>query len=263
MFYIFEAMSFKFTLAYFIHQLTAKNRHGTHSPFVYRLADEVIYDFSDKKVYEAIETQRKKLLNDDSNVVVTDLQENNILLKKDVQKVKMLAKSLLKTPRLAQLLFRLGLNSRARHILVFDANFGINTAYLAKACPQAKVIAVENCAAIAAISKKRFEELELNHVELLVGNFNELLPRTESLDLIYIDGSPTKTSFLNYFNWCLPQLHEHSLLIANDIHKTEEMKEAWDELKNHPQVTVTIDLFWLGLVYFKKGQAKEHFKLKF
>ncbi|RZJ82878.1 MAG: SAM-dependent methyltransferase, partial [Chryseobacterium sp.] len=27
--------------------------------------------------------------------------------------------------------------------------------------------------------------------------------------------------------------------------------------------TVTNDLFWIGLVYFKKGQAKEHFKLKF
>ena len=45
----------KFALSHFFHQRKAKNRHGLHSPFVYRLVDEVIYDFSNKKLYTAIE----------------------------------------------------------------------------------------------------------------------------------------------------------------------------------------------------------------
>jgi hypothetical protein len=45
----------KFAVSHFFHQRKAKSRHGLHSPFVYRLVDEVIYDFSDKKVYAEIE----------------------------------------------------------------------------------------------------------------------------------------------------------------------------------------------------------------
>lgn len=47
--------SFKFAFSHFLHQRKAINRHGLHSPFVYRLVDEVIYDFSEKKVYPDIE----------------------------------------------------------------------------------------------------------------------------------------------------------------------------------------------------------------
>jgi len=56
--------SIKFALSHFLHQRKAKSRHGLHSPFVYRLVDEVIYDFSQKKVYAEIEkaaNSRKKL----------------------------------------------------------------------------------------------------------------------------------------------------------------------------------------------------------
>jgi hypothetical protein len=49
----------KFALSHFLHQRKAKSRHGLHSPFVYRLVDEVIYDFSNKKVYAEIEKTGK------------------------------------------------------------------------------------------------------------------------------------------------------------------------------------------------------------
>ncbi|MBL7882976.1 MAG: class I SAM-dependent methyltransferase, partial [Bacteroidia bacterium] len=39
--------------------------------------------------------------------------------------------------------------------------------------------------------------------------------------------------------------------------------EAWEEIKRHPKVTVTIDLFFIGLVFFRKEQAKQHFIIKF
>lgn len=263
MFYNFEAMSFKFIIAYFKHQLTANNRHGTHSPFVYKLADEVIYDFSDKKVYRELEEQRKKLFNDDSYLAVDHLEDALTSKEKSTQQVKVLAKSVFKKPRLTQLIFRLAQFSTPKQVTVFDANFGISTAYLAKACPQAKVIAIENCTGSAVIANQMFEDLELNNVQLLAGNFTELLATNKHLDFVYIDGNQSKKTILAYFNWCLPQLHDQSIFICNDIYKNEEMKAVWAELKKHPQVTVTIDLFWLGLVYFRKGQAKEHFKLKF
>lgn len=260
-------MLFQFIIDYLKHRLTAKSRHGTHSPFVYKLADEVIYDFNDKSEYKNIEEQRKKLFNDDSIITVTDLGAGSHLNKNRTKKVSQIAKNALKSPRLAKLIYRLAKNAKAKSAIELGTCLGITTAYLAKADAQAKVVTIEGCPQTAEVARKNFQKLNLENIELHVGNFDLILPdiiaQQPSLDFVYIDGNHRKDATLNYFKWCLPKVNENSLLIFDDIYWSEGMKEAWSEIKNHPDVAITIDLFWIGLVYFKKGQAKEHFKLKF
>lgn len=260
-------MLFQFITDYLKHRLTAKSRHGTHSPFVYKLADEVIYDFSEKSEYKNIENQRKKLFNDDSIITVTDLGAGSHLNKNRTKKVSQIAKNALKSPRLAKLIYRLAKNTKAKSAIELGTCLGITTAYLAQTNAQTQVITIEGCPQTAEVARKNFQELNLENIELHVGNFDLILPdiiaQQPSLDFVYIDGNHRKDATLNYFKWCLPKVTENSLLIFDDIYWSEGMKEAWTEIKNHPDVTVTIDLFWIGLVYFKKGQAKEHFKLKF
>ena len=264
---IFAAMVFNFISDYLKHRLTAKSRHGTHSPFVYKLTDEVIYDFKSKNDYKSIEEQRKKLFNDDSLVTVTDLGAGSHLNKNRTKKVSQIAKNALKSPALAQLIYRLAKDTNPKSVIELGTCLGITTAYLSKACPKAEVITIEGCPETAKVAYSNFKELDLGNVELQVGNFDVLLPeviaQAEKLDFVYIDGNHRKEATLNYFNWCLPKIHENSLLIFDDIYWSKGMKEAWQEIKNHPEVVVTIDLFWIGLVYFRKGQAKEHFKIKF
>ena len=260
-------MLFQFITDYLKHRLTAKTRHGTHSPFVYKLADEVIYDFNDKPEYKNIEQQRKKLFSDESIITVTDLGAGSHLNKNRTKKVSQIAKNALKSPRLAKLIYRLAKETRPKTAIELGTCLGITTSYLSTACPDAEVITIEGCPQTAEVAKKNFNDLALNNIELHVGNFDGILPdiiaRQPSLDFVYIDGNHRKDATLNYFKWCLPKVSEDSLLIFDDIYRSEGMKEAWAEIKNHPDVTVTVDLFWIGLVYFKKGQAKEHFKLKF
>ncbi|SDC50812.1 O-methyltransferase [Pedobacter soli] len=260
-------MLFQFITDYLKHRFTAKSRHGTHSPFVYKLADEVIYDFKDKSEYKNIEEQRKKLFNDDSIITVTDLGAGSHLNKNRTKKVSQIAKNALKSPRLAKLIYRLAKNTAPKSAIELGTCLGITTAYLAKTDANAEIITIEGCPQTAAVAKKNFETLGLNNIELHVGNFDLILPdiiaHQPSLDFVYIDGNHRKDATLNYFKWCLPKINENSLLIFDDIYWSQGMKEAWTEIKNHPDVSITIDLFWIGLVYFKKGQAKEHFKLKF
>jgi len=260
-------MLFQFITDYLKHRLTAKSRHGTHSPFVYKLADEVIYDFTDKSEYKNIEEQRKKLFNDDSIITVTDLGAGSHLNKNRTKKVSQIAKNALKSPRLAKLIYRLAKNTNPKSAIELGTCLGITTAYLATTSADTEVISIEGCPQTAEVAKKNFEDLNLENIELHVGNFDLILPdviaKQPSLDFVYIDGNHRKDATLNYFNWCLPKINENSLLIFDDIYWSEGMKEAWTEIKNHPDVTLTVDLFWIGLVYFKKGQAKEHFKLKF
>ena len=264
---IFAAMVFNFIGDFLKHRLTAKSRHGTHSPFVYKLTDEVIYDFNSKTDYKNIEAQRKKLFNDDSLITVTDLGAGSHLNKDRTKKVKEIAKNALKSPALAQLIYRLAKDCNPSSIIELGTCLGITTAYLSKACPDADVVTIEGCPETAKVAHRNFRELDLDNVELQVGNFDVLLPEViagrEKLDFVYIDGNHRKEATLNYFKWCLAKVHEGSLLIFDDIYWSKGMKEAWTEIKNHPDVTVTIDLFWIGLVYFRKGQVKEHFKIKF
>jgi len=260
-------MVFNFICDYLKHRLTSKSRHGTHSPFIYKLTDEVIYDFKSKEDYKSVEDQRKKLFNDDSLVTVTDLGAGSLLNKSKIKKVSQIAKNALKSPRLAQLIYRLAKDNRPGSIVELGTCLGITTAYLSKSCPEAKVITIEGCPETAQVAARNFKDLGLRNIALQVGNFDELFPRlaaqSAQLDFVYIDGNHRKDATLHYFESCLSKVHEDSLLIFDDIYWSEGMKEAWAEIKAHPQVTVTVDLFWIGLVYFRKGQAKEHFKIRF
>lgn len=260
-------MFIRFLADYLKHRLTAKSRHGTHSPFVYKLVDEVIYDFSAKKVYNDIEEQRKKLLNDDTLLTITDLGAGSLLNDKKRKKVSEIAKNALKNKRLAQLIYRLAHYHSGQKMFELGTCLGITTAYLSKANPEATVITMEGCPETAKIAYQNFISLELKNIELQVGNFNDLFPKeveaNQQLDFVYIDGNHTKEATLAYFNLCLTKVHEGTLLIFDDIYWSYGMKEAWEQIKTHPDVTVTIDLFWIGLVYFRKGQVKEHFKIKF
>jgi predicted O-methyltransferase YrrM len=244
-------MGFKYISAYFKHRFAARTRHGTHSPFVYKLADEVIYDFSPKKVYTEIEVLRKKLLNDH---------------KIQVNEAKQLKKSL-RSPRLLQLLFRLVTYHQPETLIEIGADNGMTSAYLAKACPDANLLSLVPTAETAAVAKQNLNLLEVHNAVITSGNltdqFKTAIAGTEALGLVYVSGKNSRSFVLNIFDLCLTKSNEHSILIFDQLYWNEEMKEAWQTIKNHPQVTITIDLFWFGLVYFRKGQAKEHFKLKF
>ena len=260
-------MVFSFLFDYLKHRLKAKTRHGTHSPFVYKLVDEVIYNFSANTAYKTVEQQRKKLFNDHSEINVTDLGAGSHLNKNRTKQVRQIAKNALKSPRLAQLIYRLAKNAKPKIIIELGTCLGLTTAYLAKACPNAAVITIEGCPETALVAKRNFADLELKNITLQVGNFDRIFPeviaKQSSLDFVYIDGNHRKDATIAYFNWCLLKVTEDSLIIFDDIYWSKGMKEAWAEVKHNPQVTLTVDLFWIGLVFFKKGQAKQHFKLKF
>jgi predicted O-methyltransferase YrrM len=255
------------TVAYFKHQLRSKTRHGVHSPFVYRLVDKVIYDFHTKPYYGRIESLRKELRQDKREITFTDLGAGSQVNNSKQKKVSALAKYALKPARLAQLIGRLAADVQPRMIIELGTCLGLTTSYLAEAAPEARVVSIEGCPATAALARQNLEKLGIKNAEITVGNFDEVLPRViagqKQLDFVFIDGNHRKDATLNYFKWCLPVLSENSVMIFDDIYWSRGMKEAWEEIKAHPGVAVTVDLYWIGLVFVRKGQAKEDFRIRF
>ncbi|WP_256011208.1 O-methyltransferase [Desertivirga xinjiangensis] len=253
--------------SYIKHWLTAKTRHGTHSPFVYKLVDEVIYDYSPRDDFHEIEQLRKHLLSDERYITITDLGAGSHVNNNKRKQVKQLAKNALKPSRLAQLIYRLSNDLNPQNIIELGTCLGLTTSYLARSAPKGKIISIEGCPQTAAIARENLNKLRVSNSTILTGDFDTVLPEVLSgineLDFVFIDGNHRKQATLDYFNLCLPKVHEGSLLIFDDIYWSKGMQEAWDEIKAHPQVTVTVDLFWIGLVYFRGGQVKEDFKIKF
>ncbi len=260
-------LNIRFVLDYLNHRFTSKTRHGVHSPFVYKLVDEVIYDFHAKEVYNSIEQTRSELLQDKRFISITDLGAGSHLNNNKQKQVKVLAKNALKPARVAQLIYRLAHFFNPETVIELGTCLGITTAYLSKAAPSAKIVSIEGCPQTAGIAAENLSKLNVQNVDLKIGNFDNLLPDVisdfEELDFVFIDGNHRKDATLNYFEWCLPKLSKNSILIFDDIYWSKGMKEAWKQIKAHQQVTVTVDLFWIGLVFIRPGQVKEDFKIRF
>jgi predicted O-methyltransferase YrrM len=231
------------------------------------LIDEVIYDYSPKDYEMEIEALRSSLKRDNRMLKLTDLGAGSMLNKQSEKSVGNIAKHSLKAPRVAKLIARLAAFSKPKTIIELGTCLGITTCYLAKASPFSQVITVEGCTETAQVAQESFNRFSLSNVELVIGNFDLLLPQIietqERLDFLFIDGNHRKEATLNYFYACLDKVHDETILVFDDIYWSQGMKEAWIEIKKHPRVTVTIDLFFIGLVFFKKDQAKEDFKTRF
>ena len=257
----------RFAKDFFLHKLNAKTRHGVHSPFVYRLVDEVIYNKNDDKAYADVESIRKELLVDDHTITVLDLGAGSHVNNNRQKKISDIAAHALKSPKLAQLLYRITTDLQPKNIIELGTCLGVTTIYLQKAAPDSKVYTLEGSPETAEVAKRVFTKAGLNNIELITGNFDNTLPgiinSLDKVDFMFVDGNHQKDATLGYFEWCLPKVHENTLLIFDDIYWSEGMKEAWAQIKAHPRVIVTVDLFWIGLVFFRKGQEKEDFKIRF
>lgn len=257
----------RFFVDYLKHTFASNSRHGVHSPFVYNLIDRVIYDYADKDYIQPIENLRKQLKNDHRTLQITDLGAGSMLNNGKEKKVSSLAKNALKPQRIARLIARLAQEFQPDTIVELGTCLGITSLYLSKATPSSRVITIEGCPQTASVAKENFECLNASNIEIRTGNFDILFPQLidelPKLDFVFLDGNHRKDATLNYFYSCLPKVHFGTVLIFDDIYWSEGMKEAWLEIKSHPQVTVTIDLFYIGLVFFKPDQVKEHFNVRF
>ncbi len=257
----------RFSFRYLQYLLKAKTRHGTHSPFVYNLLDEVIYDTAHFYVFDEIESLRKKLLRDERTINIKDYGAGSKVNASPKRKLKDIAKYSAKAEKYGQLLFRLIQKFKPYTLLELGTSLGISTIYQASAAPKSKIITMEGCPETAAIAKENFEKLQLSNIEIVVGNFDETLSSTintiTNLDYAFFDGNHRKAPTLDYFRQCLTKVNNDSVFIFDDIHWSDEMEEAWEEIKANPSVTVTIDLFFVGLVFFRKEQKKQDFIIRY
>lgn len=262
--------SFQSAIKYISYYITASNGrgHGIHSPFVFDFIKNVLDDKTEYPQYKIVEKLRSDLLRNKTILSVDDLGAGSAVHKSNQRTISSLAKKSAKPSKYAQLLFRIAKKYQSKKILELGTSLGITTSYFALSDPASKVVTVEGSESIAQIANNNFKQLKLENVELIEGNFDDLLPsivnQFPTIDLVFLDGNHRKEPTINYFKTVLPAINNYSVVIFDDIHWSKEMEEAWDYCKLNERVTLSIDLFFLGILFFRNEiKEKQHFTIRF
>jgi predicted O-methyltransferase YrrM len=254
---------------YLQYQITSKDKYRIHSPFVFKLLTEVIRNNQHYDDYDDIERLKNDVLKQKSMVEYTDFgarSGNNNYTTRLIPIGKIVKTSAI-LKKNGRLLYRLILSRQPKTILELGTSTGFSTMYMARANPEAQIYTIEGCASVAEKARSNFQNIGISNVELSIGNFNHVLPkilkRIDKLDFLLIDGNKRMKPTLNYFEQCLSKAGNDSVFVIDDIHWSDEMENAWEYIRKDPRVTVTVDLFSTGLVFFRKESEKQNFSIRF
>lgn len=246
----------------------AKDEHSLHSPFVFELYTQIIKKSEEEYyAYAEIEQLRKNLLSTTETIEVQDFGAGSKINKTPQRAIRDIAKNATKNTQIGQLLFRLVNRFQPKNIIDLGTCLGITTAYLASSVPKSTIYTFEGSENLIKLAQTHFKILGLSNIKPVLGNIDDTLPATldmlEKVDFAFIDANHRYEPTMRYFEQILSKSHEDTVIILDDIYWSDEMKKAWKNVVSHPQVMISIDLFWIGIVFLRKKQPKQHFTLKF
>jgi len=243
----------------------SKNEHGVHSPFVFNLITKCFYDKTRFPEYNVLQHYRKSLLANKNTIGVTDFGAGSRVFKSNTREIAKIAKNAGISPKNAELLFRIVNYFQPNSILEIGTSLGLATSALSLGNKNGKIKSLEGCPKTQEQAQLQFQnsKLETKNIEFINTEFSSYLKnfqlQSSNFELIYFDGNHSQKATLEYFELLLPTITNDSVWIFDDIHWSAEMDNAWEIIKKHPKVKVTIDTFQWGIVFFRAEQEKEHF----
>jgi len=243
----------------------SSNQHGIHSPFVYDLVTKCFYKKTAPILINLFYKTKQQLLDNKSFIKVTDFGAGSKVFKNNERQVSRIAKIAGVTNKKAKLLIRIIQYFKPKSVLEIGTSLGLGTSAIKIAHKESNIITLEGCPETSNVANQLFTANNYKDIQVITGDFKNTIPKViknHQFDCIYFDGNHTKKDTLYYFNTCLDTINNNSVWIFDDIYWNDDMKEAWTEIKNHKKVKVTVDVFYWGIVFFRKEQEKEHFKIR-
>jgi hypothetical protein len=100
-------------------------------------------------------------------------------------------------------------------------------------------------------------------IELLKNKVKDQFPSLsfqEPFDMKYYESLVTESQILAMENYAKQQ--PNGIIYINSIRKNKISTEFWNKLVLADFVVVSIDMYFGGILFFHKTQAKEHFKIR-
>jgi len=259
--------SLQIIFRYIQYIFTAKSKHSAQAPFLYKFITQVINKKTNDSTCRSIEAMRQELCKSDKKIQITDFGAGSIINNSKIRKIKDIAKNSAKNAKFGKLLYRIIQFYKPKNIIELGTSLGISTSYLAKADDNVQVFTFEGCRATSKIAQNNFNKQNITNTSITLGDFNitlaEKLKEIKDIDLAFIDGNHQKKPTITYFEQCLEYANNNTIFIFDDIHWSKGMENAWSYIKVHPKTTLTIDLFFMGVVFIKSELSKENFTIRF
>lgn len=260
-FYIFKVTS------YLKFYLNADTLYRIHSPYLYALIERVIETDGEYYFFGKAEYIRERLLRNSNAIDHLDFgargSVEGLLHQK---KICDIAKTSLSRREKSEKLFKLVLFLKPKRILELGSSLGLNTMYLKSAAGLASdVHSIEGSPAISSFAVSLYKRYGFDIVQHL-GRFDEVLPilfeNEGGFDLFYVDGNHTYESTIHYVNLIRKKISEQSVIILDDIYWSRGMQKAWNELISDPMVTLSLDLYDVGILFFRQEfKSKHHLRI--
>lgn len=251
---------FKIAFSYLRYYFYSLSKHGIHSPKVYDFIEGILERSSDVKS-SSIERERTRLKKSKQVIDFKDFGKSGNLFQKNISDI---AKGSLKPKKYARLLAQTIKHYKAKQVLELGTSLGITTAYIAQHS-DVQVQTMEGDPSVAEIAKNVWNQLGLDNISCTTGAFDVTMDTLgdKKYDVIYIDGNHKLEPTLRYFDTLKRNATESTLFIFDDIHYSAQMEQAWSSLKDNPDSSITLDLFFLGFVFLDKTLPKQNFTLRF
>ena len=246
--------------------LKSSSQHGVHSPFVYDLITKCFYNKAKHEEYVNIKAYRDNLINSKDTIHVEDFGAGSTVFKSNNRKISDLAKVAGASISESKLLFRIVKYLNPKSVLELGTSLAISTNTIKEATIDCDITTIEGSKSIfewnrESNSKNNFDNSLF--VNSLFDDFLEEIPKNNKFDFIYIDGNHTYSATIKYFNMLKKHINDNSVIIFDDIHWSKEMDDAWKEIILDKDVTLSIDTFHFGMVFFRKENYNtEHFTIR-
>lgn len=144
----------------------------------------------------------------------------------------------------------------AEYVLELGTCLGISTQYLNRAT-QGNIFTIEGSQELLRLAKSIPNLKGTNFIEgKIQDKLPELLEQLPAIDFALIDAHHTYQGTIFAWNQLQLKIHPKTILVIGDIHWSREMEYAWNEIKNNPLVTLSIDFFECGVLYFDYPGSK-------
>lgn len=252
---------------YLKYRLTAKTRYGVHSPFVFKLIEDVIREEKQFYVFKKIERQRSILGSNKTHIQQNDFGAGSRKSKSNAKTINQIVKQALISSQDGELLFKLIDFYKCAYRIELGTSLGISTSYIASAKQNGRVVTFEGDSELVKHAKKVWSNIGLDYIDVELGNIDETLPlflekEQPKIDFVFIDANHTYEATIQYFEFISPYLHDASIIVMDDIHWSSGMELAWEQITAKPEVSVSIDMFTKGVLFFSPKLKKEHFILR-
>lgn len=245
--------------------LKAKTRFDVHSSFLHQLL--IVIQDTEKEYYafHNLEEERQRLLSAQEEVSVNKWGAGSTITHGNSAHISQIARRGISCPAKCRLLFQLALHFRPANILELGTCLGISSGYMASASKKCFVTTIEGNPDLVRIAKDVHFRLGLCNINCIQGLFTEQLDILASSvcpwDMVYLDGHHDEEATLALFDQIVACSHNDTIVVLDDIYWSAGMARAWQKITHHPQTTLCLDVFHVGIVFFNKALSKEYYPI--